>query len=202
MFGLAVVGVFFIYLLLCAGVVGWAVKAARKRGIKGWKWGVPAALFMYLIVFWDHIPTLLLHHYYCATKAGYWVYKSPEQWKKENPGVAETLTWVQEGEGYFVDIPLGTTDFNGVYRQQLNERFVRQTTGIKNTLFPLTINTTEIKDIATGSVVVKMVTVTSGYGAFSVGGSWKFWVGSRSCSTYPDFKSILIGFRQIGRETL
>jgi hypothetical protein len=46
---------------------------------------------MWLIPFWDWIPTVAMHQYYCATEAGFWVYKTPEQWKKENPGVMETL---------------------------------------------------------------------------------------------------------------
>ncbi len=47
---------------------------------------------MYNLVFWDLIPTKLLHKYYCATEAGILVYKTPGQWITENPGVAETLT--------------------------------------------------------------------------------------------------------------
>ena len=117
--------------------------------------------------------------------------------------MAETLTWKQEGEGYFADIPAGTTGSDGVFRQQLNERFMRETTGIKNILLPITVNTTEIIDAVTDTVVVKMVTVNSGYGAFAVGGrgSWKFWVGSRQCSGYSNFKSIFLEFRQLGRKT-
>lgn len=33
-----------------------------------------------------------MHKYYCLSQAGFWVYKTPEQWVKENPGVMETLT--------------------------------------------------------------------------------------------------------------
>ncbi len=32
-----------------------------------------------------------VHQYYCSTEAGFWVYKSVDQWKAENPGVIETL---------------------------------------------------------------------------------------------------------------
>jgi len=46
---------------------------------------------MWLIPFWDWIPTVAVHKYYCSTEAGFWVYKTPEQWKQENPGVMETL---------------------------------------------------------------------------------------------------------------
>jgi len=53
--------------------------------------GLGAALVMYLIPFWDWIPTGVVHQYYCAKDAGFWVYKTLDQWKAENPGVAETL---------------------------------------------------------------------------------------------------------------
>lgn len=91
MLALAVLFFVVLYLLLSTLVVWGAVRLAQRRGIKGWKFGVPAALAMYLIVFWDHIPTLVLHKYYCETEAGFWVYKTPEQWIKENPGVLDGL---------------------------------------------------------------------------------------------------------------
>ena len=41
--------------------------------------------------FWDWLPTVATHQFYCATDSGFWVYKTPEQWKAQNPGVMETL---------------------------------------------------------------------------------------------------------------
>jgi hypothetical protein len=49
------------------------------------------ALVMYHLVFWDWVPTVVAHQYYCATEAGFWVYKTVDEWKAENPGVMETL---------------------------------------------------------------------------------------------------------------
>lgn len=79
------------YLLLSLGVVVGAISYAKKNGksIKKWGWG--AALVMYMIPFWDWIPTVVTHQFYCAKDSGFWVYKTPEQWKAENPGVMETL---------------------------------------------------------------------------------------------------------------
>jgi hypothetical protein len=91
MFGLVVFGAMAVYLLISAGVVNWAIKHARQRGKSAKRWGWGAALVMYLIPFWDWIPTVAVHQYYCATEAGFWVYKTPEQWMKENPGVTLTL---------------------------------------------------------------------------------------------------------------
>jgi hypothetical protein len=86
---LAVIGLYFYVFYL---VVRKAVHKARERGRPGWHYGLPAFLAMYLPVFWDHIPTLFVQQYQCMNNAGLTVYKTPEQWKAENPDVADTLT--------------------------------------------------------------------------------------------------------------
>ena len=94
MFGLAVLVVGVIYLVVLIAVTCLAYSAAKKRGYskaKCWMAAAGGFLVVYLPVFWDHVPTVVTHQYYCATEAGFWEYKTVEQWKKENPGVAETL---------------------------------------------------------------------------------------------------------------
>ena len=89
--GFVIVVALALYLLISIGVVAWAINYAKKSGRSTMRWGWGAALGMYLLVFWDWIPTVVAHKYYCDTQAGFWVYKTPEQWKKENPGVMEAL---------------------------------------------------------------------------------------------------------------
>lgn len=89
--GLVIFGVIGLYLLISLGVVAWAISHAKKNGKSVKRWGLSAALLMYLIPFWDWIPTIAAHQYYCAKDSGFWVYKTPEQWAKENPGVMEGL---------------------------------------------------------------------------------------------------------------
>lgn len=91
MLGLVIMLFIGAYLLISALAVWLAARWAKKRGRRGWVWGGVAAFAMYNLVFWDWIPTVAMHKYYCATEAGFWVYKTPEQWVKENPGVMETL---------------------------------------------------------------------------------------------------------------
>ena len=93
MLGLVYLFIGSIYLALSVWVVLTAMREAQKRAIAKWKWGVPAGVVMYLLVFWDHIPTVVVHQYYCHKEAGFAVYKTLEEWKRENPGVAETLTY-------------------------------------------------------------------------------------------------------------
>jgi hypothetical protein len=94
MLGLAVLVVGAIYLVVLIVVTRFAYSVAKKQGnsrAKCWLAAAGGFLIVYLPVFWDHIPTVVTHQYYCATEAGFWEYKTVNQWKKENPGVAETL---------------------------------------------------------------------------------------------------------------
>jgi hypothetical protein len=76
---------FALYGLVSFLVIRKAYGFARVRYKKGWVGGWLAALVMYNLVFWDWIPVYVMHKHYCSTEAGFWVYKSPEQWIKENP---------------------------------------------------------------------------------------------------------------------
>ena len=95
--GLVVFAVLGLYFLISIGVVVWAVLHARKRDKNAWLWGGVSAFIMYNLVFWDWIPTVVAHKYYCSTEAGFWVYKTVDQWKAENPGVMETLVPYTDG---------------------------------------------------------------------------------------------------------
>ena len=88
--GFVIIGVFLIYLMISIWAVRSAIRYARGTGRNTWVWGGLTALIMYLIPFWDWLPTVAMHRYYCEKEAGFWVYKSLEQWKEENPGVMET----------------------------------------------------------------------------------------------------------------
>ena len=68
------------------------VAYAKRHGKRSWLWPMLGFLVVFLPIFWDWIPTVVAHKYYCATEAGFWIYKTPEQWNKENPGVMEELT--------------------------------------------------------------------------------------------------------------
>ncbi len=94
MIGLVVLVVAVIYLAALLWATWAAYRWAKKRGLstpKCWLAAGGGFLVVYLPVFWDHIPTVVAHKYYCEKEAGFWVYKTLDQWKHENPGVAETL---------------------------------------------------------------------------------------------------------------
>lgn len=87
MIGLIILIVGVIYLVALVVVTRASYRWAKNKGLSKAKCRFAAAggfLVVYLPVFWDHIPTLIAHQYYCETEAGFWQYKTVEQWKKEN----------------------------------------------------------------------------------------------------------------------
>jgi hypothetical protein len=90
--GLVVLAVMGFYLLISIGVVNGAIAHARENGKSKARWGWGAALVMYLIPFWDLLPTIIAYQYNCANNAGFFVYVPVDRWKELNPGVFETLS--------------------------------------------------------------------------------------------------------------
>jgi hypothetical protein len=193
MLGLVVLLFISAYLLVSALVVWLAARWARQHNRRAWVWGGLAAFAMYNLVFWDWIPTVAMHKYYCATEAGFWVYKTPEQWAKENPGVRETLSLSHLPEQYRVNpnngnsgdsiylLPDGTrlvaryrvdrslmsVEFkksDGSTGSQLNER-IRQLDATDKS-FPLSIrrHDMELIDVGENEVLTRYVNFSWGNG--------------------------------------
>ena len=181
--GLVIFGAMALYLMLAIFVVTGAINHARKNGksVKRWGWG--AALVMYLIPFWDWIPTVVVHRYYCATEAGFWVYKTPEQWKKENPGVMEGLVAnkgapsrnerFDDGHGK-TDIYLLNDRFNWIVTQQ-----------DFSSALPIIRGEQQVKDTKTDEVLARYVDFGAGNSVKNtIGppGPMKFWLQSGHCT--------------------
>jgi len=175
--GLVVFGVMALYLVISVAVVLWAVRHAKKSGKTPWHWGVGAALVIYLIPFWDWIPTVIAHKYYCSTEAGFWVYKTVDQWKAENPGVMETLITQQvpshKFEGDENDL-ISTTFWNSRIKS------------IHKYQGPITPHQwrreDELIDIKTNDVLVRYVDFSTSQERRQAGWSgWKFWLDNENC---------------------
>jgi hypothetical protein len=177
MFGLIVFGLMGIYLLLLIAATTWAYRRAGKKGLPRWQrwlWAAGAFLVVYLPVFWDWLPTVVAHRYYCEKEAGFWVYKTLEQWKKENPGVMETL--IYEKKIPYVQTPYGRA-------MVLNQRFLH----IYKYEGPLLVNRwrieTEIRDSKNGEVIAREINFSTSQMRRQAGWSgWKLWLASERCS--------------------
>ncbi|MDP2242370.1 MAG: hypothetical protein Q8K18_19705 [Burkholderiales bacterium] len=180
MIGLIILIVGVLYLFLLVAVTRAAYRWAKGKGLSKSKCRLAAAggfLVVYLPVFWDHIPTLIAYKYYCEREAGFWIYKTLEQWKKENPGAEDKLTWT--------DLGIRSVDSNtGIQLIQLNERFVERLTKHHTGILPVTKSEYAVVDEMKSDVVARQVIVGAGYGNMMVGNDWrsmKFWLGLEPC---------------------
>lgn len=183
--GLVIFGAMGLYLLISLGVVAWAASYAKKNGKSAKRWGWGAALVMYLIPCWDWIPTVVAHKYYCEKEAGFWGYKTIDQWKAENPGVMDGLVDNSPYEKY-PNWP--TEDWKGKKITGINQRFGmlykdHLSSPEEGELF---LNVwrwqTELLDKKTGELLARQVDFSTGNGGY-IGGmhSMKFWLQSDGC---------------------
>lgn len=178
--GLVVFGVLAVYVVVLVGATWLAYRWAAMRGLPGGKrWLAAAGVFLvvYLPVFWDHIPTLIAHKYYCEKEAGFWVYKTLDQWKAENPGAAEALTWSEASPT--------SQSADGVSKLELNERISLETRRRHLPFLPTTVSEDIVVDRKNPKdVLARQVTVGSSYGNIGASGEWralKFWLSLRAC---------------------
>ena len=192
MMGLMVLMFFGFYLLVSVFVTSKAASWAKANNKKPWLWGGLAAFVIYNLVFWDLIPTLVMHKHYCDTQAGFWVYKTPEQWMKENPELtAEDLK------------PLGKKIYVGEMRWSFPYKLFennpnRRATMINSRIYldgsidwdfskviAIRKNTSFFADTKNDEKLAQQVTFGSGYGNPMVVAdwrAWKFWLGKSTCN--------------------
>src|SRR5579885_373 len=179
MIGLAYLLAFGLYILISVVVVLWAIGHARKHGQSAKRCGWGAALVMYLLVFWDWIPTIVMHQYYCATQAGFWVYKTVDQWKKENPRVIEMLVANkgaphrhQESNDGFINTFYLNQRFNLISKYQ-GPLFLHRW-----------IQEDELVDTKNNEVLARYVDFSTSQKRRQAGWSgWKFWLDSENCKS-------------------
>lgn len=177
MIGLLVLLFLILYLWLSKVVIRITARWAKDSGRNPTYWALIAGLGMFLLMFWDLIPTHVQHRYYCATEGGLTVYKTLEQWKDENPGISETLTLIKNPER----ITTGNT-----VRRVLNQRFARDTVTEMHPLH-LRERNERIVDIKTGEILARYVNFDTDVRGVALTTSsrgirdYKFWLSARRC---------------------
>lgn len=173
MFGLMVYGAMGLYLLLSILIVLWAVRYSRRHGKNVKRWALGAALVMYLIPFWDWLPTVAMHKYYCATEAGFWVYKTVDQWKAENPGVFEALVSSEVWSHKKID---------GKDVAIINQRINLVYSGRQAILLNTWPDIREVIDTKNHEVLARYVDFSTSQVKRKAGWSgWKIWLDSEAC---------------------
>jgi hypothetical protein len=163
---------------------------AARSGRGKWRWALVGFLVVYLPIFWDWIPTVVAHKYYCEKEAGFWVYKTVDQWKAENPGVMETLIEDNRApEGISPSWPLE-------HRSDMNIAHINQRFGMiyKNHLASddddeLFLHVWrwkyELYDKETGEILSRKVDFSTGNGFLGGEAPMKFWLQRSHCSRGP-----------------
>lgn len=163
-------------------LVPMAVAYAKRTGRSKWRWGIGAFLLVYLPIFWDWLPTVAVHQYYCAKESGFWVYKTLDQWKAENPGVMEGLV-ANKGEPFRHEtFDVGRGEKNTYF---VNDRFnwIVTQQDIFN-LMPIIRTERLIKDIQKDEILARYVDFGTGNSVKNtIGppGPLKFWLRNRHC---------------------
>lgn len=179
--GLVIFGVMALYLLISIGIVRWAISYARRNGKSAKRLGWSAALVMYLIPFWDWLPTVATHQYYCAKDSGFWVYKTLDQWKVENPGVLETLTTQPVWPHKYIG-----NEKNYMVTESVNKRIDLITRKDGELFFHRWRWQRELVDTKTHELLARHVDFSTGNG--HVGGELelRFWLHNDHCSNGRD----------------
>jgi len=163
-----------------AAIAVFFIRLARRHGKSGLKFSVPIVVGSYLLVFWDVIPTAVVHNHLCRTQAGVTIYKDANSWVAENPEEAKNVHPFL-GKSLF---QLGN-DRRGYW---LNTRFYVDDDTRKVSLIPVYINVQSIKDANTSAVLVEKRWISSGYRQSNDNDlDWlKGWVGLRNCFAQLD----------------
>ncbi len=92
MYGLIMLVGFIVYCLLCYGFVR-VIAAIPPRGRRGrrWLYGLVAFLVFNAPLGYQFVPAMIKQSYLCRTEAGFELYKTPQQWRQENPIASKTL---------------------------------------------------------------------------------------------------------------
>ena len=164
MIGLSFLVAGLIYLLITYLVTMLAVKLARRRGVAGWKWGLPILIIMYLLVAWDQIPTLVKHKYYCMKHAEFIVYKTLENWEIDNQMGLEKLD---------IDLQPSPAKENGLLKYWTTQRFYTVVDRGKEVSRAIRIERKSFYDADTDEIMAQSVNFWRGEsgGVIAMGGS-------------------------------
>ena len=201
MLALVIFGILIAYLAIAVFFVRATLRSAREAGLatkQRWVRGGLVALVFYLIPFWDWIPTVVAHQYYCATEAKFEVYKTIEQWKAENAEVVQELRYDPQAK---------FTQIGDLERFPLNQRIVSERIAAKNIVLSVKRESARIVDLKSGKVLARYADFRAGYPSLGVGGAaaWKFWLKREGCEDEalrvgPQFASYVSAWAKLGRE--
>lgn len=177
MLGLMYVGAAMLYLLLMWKVVRWAWVRGREGGgsfVRGIVFSVIGFLFVFLPIFWNWIPTAVVHRSLCNQDAGFKLSLSAKQWVDANASTLSALHGIDINKSTKTRVlPNGfarSEFFGGILaRESLDQKFRRYAMDIWR-------QESRIVDARTGTPLVSRVD-------YSIGSrdDARIWMTKRSC---------------------
>ena len=196
---IAVLSFVLLYVVVLIGATVLGYQLAKRRGWpSGKRWSAAAVgfLMIFLPMFWDWLPTVWLHSYYCDKDAGITVSKTPEQWAKDNPDVGKSL--IRQEPPKLVATP------NGDYIQ-LNQRIRRERERLQKPLW-LEEYQHRIVDNKNGETLVRLIDFGTGQTGRRIEQfrDIKVWMYRNSCEAdgqstrRKEFNRLSAGFETLG----
>lgn len=178
--GLAVLGwplTLAIGIILCIALATLLALYFGRRSTRKWLWGWSTAVITALAFFWDYIPTVLNHEYYCGKESGFAIYKSIDEWKAENLGVLETLFRDSKDRSETT-----TVGDERISRYLLNQRFNILVRARGPMPFHLWRYQIDLIDVGKEQVIGRYIDFSTMQVRKSGGyAGWKFWLYKEHC---------------------
>jgi hypothetical protein len=179
---IAYVGTVVFITLLAMGI---AALIAKSNGKNPYRWAKFTFFALLVYMVWDIYPTYWAMDYYCKKEAGFWIYKTQDQWKAENPGVMERLV----ADKYAPSTRQGDrVNYTDTY--VVNQRFNRINYYYSALPFlPVHHNESAVVDSKTAEVLARYVDFGSHH-------DFKFWLNVQHCNEGEENYSRFLLFKR------
>jgi hypothetical protein len=181
---------FILFLLTCFCLlvfVSWlAARWARRSGRRGWPYGMAVYLAVAVLLFWDWLPMEMSYKDKCENEAGLTVYKTPEQWQQENPGVWETLTPASWKGRLLIN---RKNESGSLIRHRRNERFAEEYQTIRH-WFTVVENRRSVIDLQNDTPVIVYVNFKTNFKSFMLDlkfNNFRFWMEKTGCNWVDNY---------------
>ena len=193
MVAVVVFGILVGYAAIAVIAVRAVVRSARRNGnsvVQQRMIAVGMALFFYLLLFWDAVPSWVAFAYFCSSESGLVERKSVSKWKSENLQTWPALI------GQKVESDTWARGYRRVY---LNKRVASDLYELEPVFLSVSRSRHQIVDTDKNEVLVEMTDFRMGSPFMSsASNAWKFWIYRESCTQGSD--GIRTGYFSISKQ--
>lgn len=171
-------GLLALHVAVGAAIATFFIRLARSHGRSGWKVSIPIVAGTYLLVFWDVVPTAVVHSYLCRTEAGVSILKPADIWAVEHKDEVNAIARPKTAGNFRLE------DGHSAY--WLTSRHYIEFMVVPTSILPVRIHHDNVVDATTGEVLLQKRWIASGYrreaSSRATWSEFKAWVGLEDCS--------------------